>query len=126
MVQKLLTVTNKLKRRTLGVYLTSENLFMEYILPEIKDKLYKFIWVDLYAGKGNLILPILNEIDYEEREAFFKDHIYLFDIQEEMIDCCIEKAEHYGIHKKIAEENIIQRDNLQNFPLFFKKKKLPM
>ena len=124
MVEKIKAVTDKLKRRTLGEHLTSEGLFIEYILPEIKNKLYNHIWTDLYAGRGNLILPILNEIKYEEREEFFKNHIYLFDIQNQMVEDCIENANIYGIPKEIAKKNIIQRDNLQNFPRFLKKKKI--
>jgi len=99
---------------------------MSYIFPEIKDELYNYTWVDLYAGRGNLILPILEMIPYEERIEFFRNHIFLFDIQERMVQACIKKANSYGIPYKIAKKNIIQRDNLESFPEFLKRKKFPI
>ena len=41
-------------RRKFGIHLTSKELFYTYIFPEIKDKLNQYIWVDLFAGEGNL------------------------------------------------------------------------
>ncbi|MEO0143339.1 MAG: hypothetical protein ABIL49_01015 [candidate division WOR-3 bacterium] len=69
------------KQREFGIHLTSTDIFREYILPEIKDVLYKYTWIDLFAGEGNLILPILELIPKDERVSFFKEHILLFDIQ---------------------------------------------
>lgn len=113
-------------RRTLGVHLTSTNIFLEYIFPEIKDKIYNYIWVDLYAGKGNLVLPILKYIPSEERINFFQNHIYLFDIQPKMVENCIKNAESFGIPYEIANKNIFQKDNLVSFPKFLKNKELPV
>ena len=67
----------KNKRRTFGEHLTSKKIFYEYILPYIRDILYDYIWVDLYAGEGNLILPILKLIPEPERIDFFKERIFL-------------------------------------------------
>ena len=55
------------RRRSLGVHLTSTEIFHKYIFPEIKEKLWEYTWIDLYAGEGNLILPILSQITLEER-----------------------------------------------------------
>ena len=33
--------------------------------------------VDLFAGEGNLILPLLVEFNQDQRINFFKDHIFL-------------------------------------------------
>ncbi|WP_245528142.1 transposase [Methanocaldococcus vulcanius] len=107
------------KTRVYGEHLTSTEIFKEFILPEIKDKLYNFIWVDLFAGKGNLILPILELIPQEERIDFFKEHIFLFDIQEKMIYEAIKNAEKYGIPKNIAKNNIIKRDTLKKLSKIF-------
>ena len=41
-----------------------------------------------------------------------------------MIHSCIKNAKNYGIPSKIAQKNIIYRDNLDNFPIFLKDKKL--
>jgi type I restriction-modification system DNA methylase subunit len=82
--------------------------------------------VDLFAGEGNLILPILKHIPYEKREDYFKNHIFLFDIQESMVQKCIENAQFYGISEDLAKNNIIIRDNLGSFPKFLKEKKLPV
>jgi len=116
----------KARRRKFGLHLTSIDIFYKYIVPEIKDFLKNYLWVDLYAGEGNLILPILNEIPTGERESFFQSHIFLFDIQEDMVQKCIKNAEIYGIPKEIAEQNIKTRDNLENFPQILKQQKYPI
>ncbi|MFX1393067.1 MAG: N-6 DNA methylase [Promethearchaeota archaeon] len=126
MVKKSNLIKDKTDRRTLGVHLTSVDIFLKYIFPEIKGKIGKYIWVDLYAGEGNLVLPILNEITPEERVSFFKNHIYLFDIQSEMIQKCIKNAKSYGIPIEIARKNIKVRNNLENFPMNLKKNKHPI
>ena len=119
-------MAEKVNRRSLGVHITSIDIFQDYIFPEIKDKLKDYVWVDLFAGEGNLILPILKTISPEKRIDFFEDHIYLFDIQPEMVQKCIKNAEVYDIPQEIAKKNIKQRDNLASFPTFLKKKNYPI
>ncbi len=114
------------KRRLLGEHLTSTEIFEELIFPEIKNDLNNFLWMDLYAGEGNLIFPILNHLPKEERIDFFKDHIFLSDIQEKMVHKCIKTAKNYGIKEKITKQNIQLRDNLKTFPTFLKKFKYPV
>ena len=126
MVKNSKFINDKRDRRTLGVHLTSVDIFLKYIFPEIKNNIRKNIWVDLYAGEGNLVLPILNEITPEERVNFFENHIYLFDIQPEMVQKCINNAKSYGIPIEIAQNNIKVRDNLDNFPTTLKKNKYPI
>ena len=104
------------RRRTFGEHFTSTDIFYKYIFPSIKNNLYKYIWVDLYAGEGNLILPILDLIPKNKRYEFFRQRIFLFDIQKNNIEKAIEKAVSYGIPKKVAEKNIVQQDTLKNFP----------
>ncbi len=113
-------------RRQYGIHITSKDLFKEFILPHIKDKLNQYLWVDLFAGEGNLILPILEEFDQEDRISFFEEHVYLFDIHQEMVQKCIDNASSYGIPDNIAQNNIKVRDNLKNFPNFLKDKKYPI
>ena len=113
-------------RRSLGVHLTSNEIFLNYIFPEIRDLLWNYIWIDLYAGEGNLILPVLNTISTEHRIRFFKEHIYLYDIQPEMVKNCIKNAENFGIPYEVARENIKLRDNLESFPTFLKNKQLSL
>lgn len=74
------------KRRIFGEHLTPVYIFKEFILPEIKHCLHDYIWVDLFAGEGNLILPVLELIDNEKRIEFFRKHMYLFDIQSELVE----------------------------------------
>jgi len=126
MGDKLRELEDNAHRRSLGFHLTPRSLFLEYILPEIKDKLWKHMWIDLFAGEGNLILPILDSINPNERIGFFKNHIYLFDIQVGMIQKSIEIAETYGIPSKIASNNIKLRDNLESFPISLKKSEYPL
>ncbi|MEW6557028.1 MAG: N-6 DNA methylase [Elusimicrobiota bacterium] len=104
------------RRRIFGEHFTSTAIFYKYILPYIRKDLYKYVWVDLYAGEGNLILPILDIIPKNKRCEFFNERIYLFDIQYNNVKKAIEKAVFYGIPTKIAERNITQQDTLKNFP----------
>lgn len=115
-------IDEKQHRRNLGVHLTSVNIFTKYILPKIKDKIFNYIWVDLFAGEGNLILPILSQIPENNKVDFFKNHIYLFDIQESMVKKAIQNASSYGIPEEIAKENIRVSDTLLNYPEFLKKR----
>ena len=119
-------IEKKAKRRKYGQHLTSLDLFYKYILPEIKINLWEYLWTDLYAGEGNLILPILKEILPDERETFFKDHIFLADVQEEMVKKCVSNAESYGIPGEIARINIKLRNNLESFPKILKRRKFPI
>jgi type I restriction-modification system DNA methylase subunit len=106
------------KRREFGAHITSIDIFKKFIFPEIKDILYKYTWMDLFCGEGNLILPILETIPKNKRIDFFKEHIFLFDIQKEMVEKSIENAKNYGIPYEIAKNNIQLKDTLQNYPDF--------
>jgi len=117
---------DKIKRREFGIHLTSSEIFKKYIFPEIKNFLYNYIFVDLFCGEGNLILPILEFIPENERIEYFLKHIYLFDIQKDMVEKCKLNAEKYGIPEEIAEKNIIQKDTLKNYPIFIKNLELPV
>lgn len=114
------------KRRAFGTHMTSIEIFLEFIFPEIENELEDYIWVDLYAGEGNLILPILNHINIEKREGFFRKNIFLFDIQKKMVQKCIHNAISYGISESVAKNNIKVRDNLESFPEFLKSLKKPI
>jgi hypothetical protein len=105
-------------RREFGAHLTSIDIFKKFIFPEIKDLLDKYIWVDLFAGEGNLILPILEAIPQNMRVEFFKEHIFLFDIQKEMVQKAIENAKKYGIPYELSKNNIQLKDTLQDYPDF--------
>jgi len=99
---KSMEALRKEKRRTYGEHLTPIRIFKKFFLPEIRDKLHDYIWVDLFAGKGNLVLPILELIPGNERIEFFRKHIFLFDIQKELVFQAIQNAVSYGIPKEIA------------------------
>jgi len=116
----------RVNRRTHGEHLTSKEIFLEFIFPEIKDRLKQHIWVDLYCGEGNLILPILEHLPDNEKISFFKNQVYLFDVQPKMVEKCIENAIHHNIPQEVAEKNILLRDNLIDFPVSLKEKKLPI
>ncbi len=126
MIEKTKKNIEKVNRRTLGVHLTSTDIFIEYIFPSVKDILYDYVWVDLYSGEGNLILPILDYIPEYKRTLFFKEHIFLFDVQEEMVSKSIENAISHGIPLETAKCNIKLRNNLESFPESLKKKGKPI
>jgi methylase of polypeptide subunit release factors len=93
-------------------------IFEQYILQEIHDILHEYIWVDLFAGAGNLVLPILQHIPQGERIEFFEKHIYLFDTQIELVEQAIANAVNYGIPQDIAKQHILQRDTIRDYPTF--------
>lgn len=106
------------RRRVFGEHLTSVDIFKKYILPSIKDKIYNYRWVDFFAGEGNLILPILDLVPTKKRVDFFKKHIFLFDVQPEMVAKMIDNTVAYGIPAHIARQNMMLRDNLKDYPDF--------
>ena len=126
MEKELIDLDNNKKIRAYGEHLTPVEIFKEFILPEIRDKLYHYLWVDLFAGEGNLILPILEILPEKEKVEFFERHIFLFDIQEELIRKAVSNAMKYGIPRAIAEKNIIQRDTIKEYPTFLLNKDLPV
>lgn len=97
-------------------HLTNKDIFIEYILPEIKKDLFNYSFVDYYAWEGNLILPILNLIEEKKRIEYFKNHIFLFEIQENLVNKAIENAWFYWIPEEIAKQNIKQNDSLKKYP----------
>jgi hypothetical protein len=113
-------------RRSYGVHLTSSEIFIEHIFPEIQEKLWQYRWIDLYSGEGNLILPVLSSIPSKDRVKFFEEHIFLFDIHPEMVDKSIKNAQNYGIPPEVASKNIILRNNLESFPISLKNEQLPL
>ncbi|MCS7123056.1 MAG: N-6 DNA methylase [Candidatus Aenigmarchaeota archaeon] len=107
---------SRIETKIYGEHFTPVDIFQKFIFPYIKDRIYDHIWVDLFAGEGNLILPILNTIPTKERIDFFIENIFLFDIQEKNVYKAIEKAQTYGIPEDIAKEKIIQKDTLKDYP----------
>lgn len=126
MIEKVINTEKRDPRRTLGVHLTSTDIFLKYIFPEIRDDLDNYIWTDLYCGEGNLIFPILDAMPEENRNQFFHNHVFLYDIQHQMVERCIEKAISLGISETIAKNNIKQRDNLSSYPIELLRKVLPI
>ncbi len=116
----------KNKRRAYGEHLTPIGIFEKFILPDIRQEIYEYRWVDLFCGEGNLILPILNLVPEDKRIEFFKGHIFLFDIQKEFVEKSILNALKYGIPTEIAQRNIIQRDSIKNYPTFIFESNLPV
>jgi len=109
-------VVERKRRRALGEHLTPGQLFHDYILPEIASLRTQYCWVDLFAGKGDLIFPLVELTPPHERADFFREHIFLYDIQPEMVHQCIQRAVRLGIPEAVAQQNIRQRDTLANYP----------
>jgi type I restriction-modification system DNA methylase subunit len=118
--------TPHLKRRRLGEHLTPVQVFEQYILPEIREELYHYQWIDLFAGAGNLILPLLKHVPPHEREDFFRERIHLFDVQPEMVEKAVQHVLQYGIPELLARRNIRQQDTLLDYPKFLLEPGLPI
>ena len=114
-------------KRFYGEHLTPIEVFDKFIFPEIENLLYDYLWVDLYAGKGNLIFPILDHLSLSERVDFFESHIRLYDVQDEMVNYMRNKAIYdYNIPQELAFRNIRKRDNLLDFPEELLKERHPV
>ncbi|KAA8922216.1 MAG: N-6 DNA methylase [Thermoplasma sp.] len=100
----------------LGMHFTPVEVFHEYIMPQIADRLKDYLWVDMFCGEGNLILPMLEYIDPDERLEFFRKHMMCFDIDGGAVERSIQNARRYGIPPDIAGENIRIRDTLKDYP----------
>jgi hypothetical protein len=98
----------------------------DYILPEIAPVLTQYRWVDLFAGKGDLIFPILERIPPADRAEFFAEHIRLYDIQPQMVAHCIQRAVALGVPEPLAREHIRQRDTLADYPDEILRSPLPV
>lgn len=118
--------TVRTKRRAMGEHLTPVQVFKEYILPEIEEVIHDYRWVDFFAGEGNLILPILELVPLDNRVDFFRNHMFLFDIQDELVERAVENAIDYGIPELVARENILKRDTIQNYPTQILDSSLPV
>jgi len=126
MKKKSQSLAESTERRKYGMHLTSIDIFYQFILPEIKKELWNYCWVDLFAGEGNLILPILELIPSNQRVKFFKEHIWLFDNNSSLIKEAIKNAVKYGIKQEIAQEKILVRDTLCDYPIFIKNSPFPI
>jgi methylase of polypeptide subunit release factors len=108
--------TEKTQRRNLGFHLTPVDIMKEYILPEIKDQLLRYGWTDNFCGDGNLVFPILDQIDPDMRAEFFRNQVFLSDIRPEAVERCRKTAIEYGIPKQYVIRNIVLKDGLASFP----------
>ncbi len=108
--------TERKRRRALGEHLTPQTVFREYILPELLPHLYAYRWVDLFAGEGNLIFPLLEHVPLHQRAEFFREHIFLYDIQPSLVERCVQRAVQLGIPETLARQNIRQQDTLECYP----------
>lgn len=113
-------------RRRLGEHLTPTAVFEQYILPAVQSRLCEYLWVDLFAGAGNLVLPLLHHIPPEERLTFFERHIRLYDVQPEMVERAVRNAVQLGVPEALARRNIQQRDTLADYPYEILQQRLPV
>ena len=104
------------QRRLLGSHLTPVNVFTDYVLPDIKPLMHDFVFLDLFCGEGNLILPMLDLIPLSERTDYFRKHIFMCDADPEMVNKAISNASCYGIEQDVLETQITVRDSISSYP----------
>jgi len=109
---------NKLlnQRRLLGSHLTPVNVFQDYILPDVGPLMHDHIFMDLFCGEGNLILPMLDLVPRPERSAYFRKHIFMCDADPVMVERAIDIASDYGVDDEALETNITVRDSISSYP----------
>lgn len=115
------------KGRLYGEHLTPELVFRKYIAPHItQEDIQSHIFVDMFCGEGNLLLPLLEYLPKDIRVDFFKERVYMFDIQPQMVQKAIAKAVSCGIPYEIASRNIQVKDTLLEYPEFLLQKGIPL
>jgi hypothetical protein len=114
------------RRRALGEHLTPSQVFQEYVLPALMPLRTHYRWVDMFAGAGDLIFPLLEQTHPEERTEFFREHVFLYDIQPEMVERCVQRATQLGIPEPIARQNIRCQDTLAHYPTEILDSRLPV
>lgn len=118
--------TERKRRRTFGEHLTPSALFREYVLPELAPLRTQYRWVDLFAGNGDLIFPLLELTPVPERSDFFREHIFLYDIQPDKVEQCVRRAVTLGIPESLARQNIRCQDTLAHYPAEILNSPLPV
>lgn len=121
-----MNMLDNFRKKLYGAYETPKWIFDKYIFPKIVDKLYNYIWVDMFCGSGNLVLPILEHVEKDKRVDFFEKHVFLYDILPEMVQCARNKAIRLGIPEELAKRNIQVRDTLKNYPTEILRKGKPV
>lgn len=109
----------KLQKRKRGAFYTPEEILDKYILPKIKPLLWNYVWIDLYCGRGDLIIPIIKCIEKNKRNLFFKEHVKCFDIDKKALSIFKERLKDLGIKENLINKNVIQKDTLKSFPNFY-------
>ncbi|MGQ9658283.1 MAG: N-6 DNA methylase [Fimbriimonadales bacterium] len=104
------------RRRALGEHLTPSQIFETYIAPELLPVLHAYRFVDLFAGRGHLIFPLVEQVPPNQRADFFREHILMYDVQQEMVEFCVRRAVALGIPEPLARQNIRQQDTLAHYP----------
>lgn len=109
--------SEKLTKKKRGQFYTPSELIKTFLLPEIRSMLWQRTWVDLYCGEGNLLLPLIEDIEVGKRELFFQEHIRGFDIEGAALEKFGGKLIQMGISEEIIRRNLKQLDTLTSFPL---------
>jgi len=104
------------KTKKYGLFLTPVEVFNKYIYDYIKDKTNDYVFVDFFCGSGNLVLPILDHISPAQRNEYFKNHIFLFDILQSQVEIAIKNAVNLGVNETTARQNIKVRDTIKDYP----------
>lgn len=109
-----------------GEHLTPLDVFERYIKPEVEKRLYDYIWTDMFAGEGNLIIPLLELVPEGHRVGFFRERVFLFDLQEKMVRKTALRLKKLGIPEEVVLKNVQVRDSIKEYPTFLFEKEYPV
>lgn len=112
--------------RNFGEHLTPDRLVREFILPWVIPELYRYAWVDLFCGEGNLVIPLIESVPENRRAEFVASRVWMYDIQEKMVSRTIQKIVSLGVPEKIASSKIKVKDTLERYPEELKQTGLPV
>lgn len=103
-------------RRLYGAHLTPSQIVRQYILPHVRGRLWKHLWVDLFCGEGSLIFPLVEAIEPSKRTEFFANHVLMFDVQRAQVERVVQRALDLGVSRDVATKRVVVRDTLKDYP----------
>lgn len=104
-------------KKIYGQHYTPTDLFNRFISPYVKERLYEYLWVDLFAGNGNLILPIIRLVPEDRRVEFFAQHVYMQEVDVavlEQLKFTLEKE--FGLPRPLIDERVVLADSFREYP----------
>lgn len=103
-------------RVALGQHFSPEVYFQRHLRERLLPHLETHLFADLFGGQGALLLPLLEALPLEERNAWAKEHLYLADLDEKALEQARARLVALGVSPETARQVAERRDTLRSYP----------